>query len=105
MTTLQRRTVGLLLGAGLLLSLSLPTAAQEVPTGAARLIDKVSWIYLRAELDYTQHDLLRRLYPIHEAELLSEELSRLEGQITHRDSDPASGSSGHITITWNLTRS
>lgn len=38
-------------------------------------------------------------------ELLSEELSRLEGQITHRDSDPASGSSGYITITWNLTRS
>ena len=41
MTTLRQGMLGVALGWGLLLSLTLPVAAQELPTGAARLIEKV----------------------------------------------------------------
>jgi hypothetical protein len=41
MTTVKHRMLSVLLGVGLLLALTLPVSAQELPTGAARIIEKV----------------------------------------------------------------
>jgi hypothetical protein len=41
MSNVWRGLVGLGLGCGLLLALALPASAQELPTGAARLIEKM----------------------------------------------------------------
>ena len=49
MTNVVRAACGLLLGLGLALSVALPTAAQgtrELPTGAARVVEKIDLMVL-----------------------------------------------------------